>query len=89
MDYTFLTDFPVTGISKHFQIGSNNTFKGTCKRGIPVDLFDMLELGHAIKEMEVNTKYWINSTNIGTYTFLLLTYKRVSDLFFEIYYQWC
>ncbi|XP_076092670.1 uncharacterized protein LOC143064047 isoform X1 [Mytilus galloprovincialis] len=63
-------DFPVTVSSKYFQIGSNNTFKGTCKRGIPVDLFDMTELGHAIKEMEVNTNYWINSTNIAPDSFV-------------------
>ncbi|CAC5389655.1 unnamed protein product [Mytilus coruscus] len=65
------TDSPVTGIPNHFQIGSNNTFEGTCRTGIPVDLINMLALSRAIKEMEVNTKYWINSTNIATDSFVL------------------
>ncbi|XP_052094145.1 uncharacterized protein LOC127730100 isoform X6 [Mytilus californianus] len=64
-------DYSATGIQTHFQIGSNNTFEGTCRTGIPVDVINMLTLSRAIKEMEVNTKYWINSTNIATDSFVL------------------
>ncbi|XP_063420034.1 uncharacterized protein LOC134705201 isoform X2 [Mytilus trossulus] len=64
-------DYSVTGIGTHFQIGSNNTFEETCIKGFPVDVIDMSALRHAIEEMEVNTKYWINSANIAIDSFVL------------------